>query len=54
MRFLLTVSVDTDLAMVAEPFFLAFGATLDAIPIFNVEELGKAMSAIGPIVQKYG
>lgn len=51
---IVNITDGSQMPAVAEPFFLAFGATIDAIPIFNIEELGKAMSAIGLVVQKYG
>lgn len=39
---------------IAEPFFLAFNATIEAVPVFTQEELVKAMPAIQAIAQKYG
>lgn len=38
---------------IAEPFFLAFNATVSFQPVMNAEDVGKAMAGIGPVAQKY-
>lgn len=39
---------------VAEPLFLAFGATIEIEPVMTAEDLVKATPAIEQAVQKYG
>lgn len=39
---------------VAEPWFLAFNASLDISPVMTLEDLTKASSAIETAVKKYG
>jgi hypothetical protein len=38
---------------VAEPFFLAFGATIEVDPVMSPEDLANATPAIEQAVQKY-
>ena len=39
---------------VAEPFFLAFNASIDITPVMAPEDLGKAGPAIGNAVKNFG
>ena len=39
---------------IAEPWFLAFNATISFRPVMNSEDLGKASPSIGKAVQRYG
>lgn len=39
---------------VAEPLFLAFGATIDLEPVMTAEDLANASPAIRQAVRKYG
>jgi hypothetical protein len=39
---------------VAEPLFLAFGATIEIDPVMSPEDLANATPAIEQAVQKYG
>lgn len=39
---------------VAEPWFLAFNATLSFRPIMNLQDLAKAVPSIAKAVQQYG
>ena len=52
------VVVDLDdasqIPAVAEPFFLAFGATIDFDPVMSPEDLANAGPAIKEAAQKYG
>lgn len=52
----MVVNIDdaSQIPAVAEPFFLAFNATVKAYPVMTVEDLMKAGPAIGAAVQKYG
>ena len=38
----------------AEPFFLWLDASVDAVPVMQVEDLAKAGPSIGAAVQKWG
>jgi hypothetical protein len=38
----------------AEPWFLAFEASIEIIPVMTIEDLGKAEAAIKKAVKKYG
>ena len=44
----------SQLPAVAEPWFLAFNASIEAIPAMNTEDLMKAGPAIERAVEKYG
>jgi hypothetical protein len=50
------VNIDdaSQIPAVAEPFFLAFDATVKCYPVMTPEDLMKAGPAIGAAVQKYG
>jgi hypothetical protein len=39
---------------ICEPFFLAFGAGIDMIPVMTPDDLGKAAPAIKRAAKKYG
>lgn len=39
---------------VAEPWFLAFGATVSLRPVMNLKDLAKAGASIGKAAKKYG
>ncbi|MDB5077905.1 MAG: hypothetical protein JWO42_4084 [Chloroflexi bacterium] len=39
---------------IAEPFFLAFNASVEVYPVMSPEDLGKAGPAIAQAVEKYG
>ena len=43
-----------DMPKIAEPWFLAFDAKIDASPVMTPEDLGKAGPAIEQAVKKYG
>lgn len=44
----------SELAAVAEPWFLAFNATLTVRPAMNAEDLGKAVPGIDKAVREFG
>ena len=44
----------SELPAIAEPWFLAFNASLEAIPAMTVEDLAKAGPAIQQAVEKFG
>jgi len=44
----------SELPAFAEPWFLAFDAELEAIPVMTPEDLAKAGPSIGEAVEKYG
>lgn len=44
----------SQLPAVAEPFFLAFNATVEALPAMTAEDLMKAGPAIEAAIKKYG
>ncbi len=44
----------SDLPRVAEPWFLAFDASIDATPVMLPEDLAKAGPAIESAVKKFG
>jgi len=50
------VNIDdaSQIPAIAEPFFLAFNATVKPYPVMTPEDLMKAGPAIGAAVQKYG
>jgi hypothetical protein len=50
----LDMAEPSDLARIAEPFFLAFNARLTARPAMTVEDLAKAGPAIERAVKNYG
>src|SRR5687768_11526377 len=52
----LIVNIDdaSQIPAIAEPFFLAFNATIKFYPVMTPEDLMKAGPAIGAAVQKYG
>ena len=50
----LDVQDPSDLPAIAEPWFLAFNASVEITPAMVPEDLQKAGPAIGEAVQKYG
>ena len=44
----------SEIPAVAEPFFLAFDASIDIKPLMEPEDLAKAGPAIEAAVKKYG
>jgi len=52
----LIVNMDdaSQLPAFAEPLFLGLGATVQAQPVFTLEDIPRAMEAVGQAAQKYG
>ena len=50
----LDIADPSQLPAVAEPFFLAFNATVEVTPAMTADDLEKAGPAIGEAVAKYG
>jgi len=40
----------TDIPLLAEPFFLEFNATVEFMPVMNAEDLQKALAKVGTAV----
>ena len=51
--FVIDIPSSSDLPRIAEPWFLAFDATVEFFPVMSPEDLAKAGPAIGAAVQKY-
>lgn len=51
--FVVNVAEGSTIPSIAEPLFLAFNATIEAIPVFTAEELGRAAGDIEQAARKY-
>ncbi len=44
----------SELPVIVEPWFLAFGASVSVTPVLNAEDFANVGPALGSVVQKYG
>ncbi len=54
MQIVVNMKESSELPRFAEPFFLTFGATIEAQPCFTAEDLAKAGPDLEASVRKYG